>query len=77
MQAGNPVCCFMREDPSFILFSVNFLLKQEFSIFKLLMSQDPFGIAGVKEGAFGTRASPRGIPSHTSERIVGCCCEIS
>eukprot|EP00048_Salpingoeca_helianthica_P014429 m.221659 g.221659 ORF g.221659 m.221659 type:complete len:135 (+) comp15857_c0_seq1:35-439(+) len=36
---------------------------------------DPFGLAGAKIGAFGTREKPRAIPSHFDARIVGCACE--
>lgn len=35
-------------------------------------NEDPFGMAGVKIGPFGTKENPRLIPSHFESRIVGC-----
>lgn len=34
--------------------------------------EDPFGMAGVKVGPFGTKENPRIVPSHFESRIVGC-----
>ena len=36
--------------------------------------QDPFGLKGVKLGAWGTKDAPRTIPSHFDSRFVGCVC---
>lgn len=35
-------------------------------------NSDPFGLEGLKWGPVGTKESPRMIPSHVDERIVGC-----
>eukprot|EP00051_Salpingoeca_urceolata_P026367 m.477051 g.477051 ORF g.477051 m.477051 type:complete len:155 (+) comp20740_c0_seq1:71-535(+) len=37
-------------------------------------NDDPFGLAGAKEGEWGTWENPRMVPSHFDNRLVGCLC---